>query len=58
MATGVIDTKAFLEVLVKIDYDGPIRAEPFNQTLNAMDNEAAAATTGEAMKKAMELVGG
>lgn len=58
MATGVIDTKAFLEALVKIGYDGPIRAEPFNKKLNEMDNEAAATATGDALKKAMELVGG
>ena len=35
-ATGVIDVKAFLNALVKIGYDGPVRAEPFNKKLNAM----------------------
>ena len=29
MATGEVDTKSFLETLVKIGYDGPVRAEPF-----------------------------
>ena len=57
VATGVIPVKDFLAALVAIGYDGPIRAEPFNQPLNALDNEAACARTAEAMKKAMALVG-
>lgn len=57
-ATGVIDLKTFLGCLVEIGYDGPVRAEPFNQALNALDNEAAAARTSEMMHKAMDLVGG
>jgi sugar phosphate isomerase/epimerase len=57
-ATGVIDLKAFLGELVAIGYDGPIRAEPFNQTLNKLDNEEATAATAKAMKKAFALVGG
>ena len=55
-ATGVIDLKTFLGVLVEIGYDGPVRAEPFNAKLNAMDNNAACLTTSEAMKKAFSLV--
>ncbi len=55
-ATGVIDLKAFLQGLVTIGYDGPIRAEPFNATLNAMDNENACKATAAAMKKAFSLV--
>lgn len=55
-ATGVIDLKAFLGALVQIGYDGPIRAEPFNQALAAMDDEAALAATAAAMKKAFALV--
>ncbi len=55
-ATGVIDLKAFLGALVKIGYDGPIRAEPFNKELNAMDNAQAMAATAAAMKKAFALV--
>jgi hypothetical protein len=42
--------------LVQIGYDGPVRAEPFNKTLNAMDNEPAVAATAAAMKKAFALV--
>jgi sugar phosphate isomerase/epimerase len=56
VATGVIDLKTFLGALVKIGYDGPVRAEPFNQGLNAMENEEAAAATAAAMKKAFALV--
>jgi sugar phosphate isomerase/epimerase len=56
-ATGVIDLKAFLNALVTIGYDGPVRAEPFNKQLNALDNEAAVAATAAAMKKAFALVG-
>ena len=56
METGVIDTKGFLQALIDIKYDGPIRAEPFSKTLNEMDNEAAAAATGAAMKKAFATV--
>jgi sugar phosphate isomerase/epimerase len=58
MATGVIDLKAFLTELVDIGYDGPIRAEPFNQTLNQMDNDDAVAATARAMKTAFALVVG
>ena len=55
-ATGVIDLKAFLSTLAEIGYDGPIRAEPFNQPLNKMDNDAACAATAKAMKAAFALV--
>lgn len=57
LATGVIDVKSFLEGLVEIGYDGPIRAEPFNAELREMTDNRACAATIEAMKKAMELVG-
>lgn len=56
MATGVIDMQSFMDALVEIDYDGPTRAEPFNKTLNDMDNEAALKATSEAMKKAFSLI--
>jgi sugar phosphate isomerase/epimerase len=55
-ATGVIDLKAFLDALVEIGYDGPVRAEPFNRELNAMPDEEAVAATARAMKQAFELV--
>lgn len=55
-ATGVIDLRTFLGELAKIGYDGPIRAEPFNQTLNQMDDEAAAEATANSLKKAFALI--
>jgi sugar phosphate isomerase/epimerase len=57
MATGVVDLKSFLDALVAIGYDGPVRAEPFNQELNELENEEALKRTSEAMKKAFDLVG-
>jgi sugar phosphate isomerase/epimerase len=56
LVSGVIDTKAFLSALARIGYDGPIRAEPFNNALNEMDNEAAIQATADAMKKAFALI--
>lgn len=49
--SGVIDLQSFLRALQKIGYDGPVRAEPFNKTLNEMDNEPAMAATYKAMKR-------
>jgi sugar phosphate isomerase/epimerase len=57
-ATGVIDLKSFLGVLVELGYDGPVRSEPFNAALNALDNKAACRATAKAMKTAFALVGG
>lgn len=56
MATGVIDLKPFLEALVEIGYDGPVRSEPFNKPLNELDNEAALKANYAAMRKAFNLV--
>ena len=56
-ATGTIDVKTFLSALVEIGYDGPIRAEPFNQPLNQMDDEQACAATSNAIAKAFAMVG-
>jgi sugar phosphate isomerase/epimerase len=55
-ATGVIDVATFLRALVAIGYDGPVRPEPFNKTLNALDNEAACAAASAALHKAMSLI--
>lgn len=54
-ATGVIDLKGFLRALAQINYDGPVRAEPFNQPLNNMDNDDACSATIIAMKKAFAM---
>lgn len=55
--TGVIDVSAFLKALNQIGYDGPVRAEPFNQALNKMTKEEACAATAAALKKAFAFIG-
>ncbi|MDO8543915.1 MAG: sugar phosphate isomerase/epimerase family protein [Opitutaceae bacterium] len=55
-ATGVIDVATFLGALVKIGYDGPVRPEPFNKALNALDNDAACAAASAALHKAMATI--
>jgi len=57
MATGVINIRDFLQALIEIGYNGPVRTEPFNQVLNDMDNNEALKTNMEAIKKALALVG-
>ena len=52
-ATGVIELKKFLQVLLDIGYDGPIRAEPFNAALNALDNNTACKATVESLRHAV-----
>jgi sugar phosphate isomerase/epimerase len=56
-ATGVIDLKAFLNALVAIGYDGPVRAEPFKADLRALPKDQAVAVAAKAMKKAFALIG-
>jgi sugar phosphate isomerase/epimerase len=56
MATGIIPVAEFLGALRDIGYDGPVRAEPFKQAVNAMGNEEAAAAAAEALGKALALV--
>ena len=56
-ATGVIDLKTFLNALVKVGYDGPIRAEPFKAELRKMSPEKAVELTAGSMKQAFALVG-
>ena len=56
LATEVIDLKKFLDALVEISYDGPVRAEPFNKALNEMENEEAVRTTHNAMRAAFKLI--
>ena len=48
--SGLIDLKGFMQALVNIGYDGPVRAEPFNAKLNAMENDQA---LGRQPQKAM-----
>ena len=56
-ATGVIPVKEFLSALVRMGYDGPIQAEPFNAALRALPLDQACAITSAAMKKAFSLAG-
>lgn len=51
-ATGVIDVKSFLGSLEKIGYDGPVRAEPFNEAVRQMRPEQALSVTMASLKKA------
>ena len=55
-ATGVIDLAAFLNALNQIGYDGPVRAEPFNQAVNKMSKDEACASAASALKKAFGLL--
>ena len=45
------------QVSAILDVEDPIRAEPFNQRLNDMDDDNACQATVAAMKKAFDLVG-
>jgi len=56
-ATGVIDLKGFLGALVKIGYDGPVRAEPFKAELRRLPADESVRLTAKAMKQAFALVG-
>ena len=56
VATGVIDLATFVAALVRIGYDGPVRPEPFNKVLNALDNEPACAAASATMHQAMALI--
>ena len=56
LGSGVVDLKAFLGALVQIGYDGPVRAEPFNQVLRDMPDQEALKTTHTAMSKAFALL--
>lgn len=51
--TGVIPVADFLGALRDIGFDGPVRAEPFNRALNALDNDDACAATIKALRQAM-----
>jgi sugar phosphate isomerase/epimerase len=55
-ATGVIDLSAFLNALNHIAYDGPVRAEPFNQAVRQMTKDDACEAAAVALKKAFALI--
>jgi sugar phosphate isomerase/epimerase len=55
-ATGVIDVGAFLNALNQIGYDGPVRAEPFNQVVRKMTRDDACKAASASLKKAFALI--
>ncbi len=57
LATGVIDAKGFLTAIQSTGFDGPVRAEPFNQPLREMNDDDACAATSKALHKAFALIG-
>ena len=55
-ATGVIDVGAFLNALSRIGYDGPVRAEPFNEAVRQMTQDDACEAASRSLKKAFALI--
>ena len=53
--TGIINIKKFIKFLVDIDYDGSVRAEPFNKILSSMDDESAVKKTYEYINKTIKF---
>jgi sugar phosphate isomerase/epimerase len=53
-ATGVIDIVGFLRAVAKTGYDGPITAEPFDKTVNALPPEEAARANAKAIFEVLE----
>ena len=56
-ATGVIDVASFLSALQAMGFDGPVRAEPFNDAVRKMVPAEALVATKAAMDKAFAQVG-
>ncbi|MFY0594545.1 sugar phosphate isomerase/epimerase family protein [Roseivirga sp.] len=54
--SGVLSTKEFLEALVEIGYDGPVRAEPFNAELNKLETDQALEKTIGAIRNAISQI--
>jgi sugar phosphate isomerase/epimerase len=57
MTTGQINMKDFMQGILDIGYDGPVRTEPFNKVLNDMENDEALQLNMKAIKKAMATCG-
>jgi len=53
----VIDAGSFLGALQTIGYDGPVRAEPFNDVVRKMAPEQALVATKAAIDKAFAQIG-
>lgn len=52
-STGVINIKEFINFLIRIEYSGSVRAEPFNKKLALMDDEAAVKLTSKHLFKSI-----
>jgi sugar phosphate isomerase/epimerase len=55
-ATGVIDAASFLGALQTIGYDGPVRAEPFNDAVRKMAPDQALTATKASIDKAFAQI--
>jgi sugar phosphate isomerase/epimerase len=55
-STGVINIAGFLGALIAIGYDGPVSAEPFDDTLRQLPREEAAKRAIDAVRKALAEV--
>ena len=53
--TGLIDIKKFINFLVDIDYNGSVRAEPFNKVLSSMDDENAIKKTFDHINQSIKI---
>jgi len=51
--TEVIDLDGFMQALADADYDGPVTAEPFDTTINALPAAEAAAITARTTRNAV-----
>ncbi len=51
--TGVIDLDGFMQALADAGYDGPVTAEPFDETVNALPQAEAAAVTAKTTRGAV-----
>jgi sugar phosphate isomerase/epimerase len=55
-STGVINISGFLAALIAIGYDGPVSAEPFDNSLRTIPREEAAKRAIDAIYKALAEV--
>jgi sugar phosphate isomerase/epimerase len=51
--TGVIDLDGFMLALAEVGYDGPVTAEPFDRSIDALPLEQSAALTAKATRNAV-----
>jgi len=56
VTSGVIDMKGFINALVKIGYDGPVEAEPFDQELRRMDDGPALKKTIDSLERIWAMI--